>query len=181
MLGEHVQSPRSVILVTPDRTAVVVGRPPVSDGLTWYRMHAQASIRGARQFVRRVIAGHVPDDGHADNIELVTSELVTNAMRAAWQYAKDLGITWSPCSTPVRVGVRATDRLVELVVRDPDPSVPALTVDGGLLAESGRGLFIANIYAARIWPEPHERYKLMRAILPAADGVALSPAELRLS
>lgn len=34
------------------------------------------------------------------------------------------------------------------------------------------------MYAARVWSDPYDCYKVMHAIIPAADGLALTGAEL---
>src|SRR4051794_41051365 len=77
---------------------------------------SRASVAKARRFAADVIADLVTDPGHADDIVLVVSELVTNARRAATEVQR-----WEARDLPLRFGVLATDRYVHLYVTDPDP------------------------------------------------------------
>jgi hypothetical protein len=130
---------------------------------------SRVSVAKARRFTADVIADHVTDPGHADDIVLVVSELVTNARRAATGVRR-----WEPHDLPLRFGILATDRHVHLYVTDPDPrpfsanSAPA----------NGWGLGIVDTYAAARWITYTQVDKTVHALIPAA-GVMLTAAELK--
>ena len=90
---------------------------------------AQAiSASRAREFVRRHLAEHELSY-LADEVQLVVSELVTNALMHA--------------RTPFRVALRAVDRSVMVEVRDGSPSDPS-PGDARHLDTGGRGLAIVD-------------------------------------
>ncbi|MFC4052280.1 ATP-binding protein [Actinomadura syzygii] len=89
---------------------------------------AEVAVRAARDTVRAVMEGWDREDVDGD-LELITSELVTNAIR----YAKAITVVLSLPD--------ATTAMVE--VWDDNPDVPAVpTTD--LQAESGRGLMLVG-------------------------------------
>jgi anti-sigma regulatory factor (Ser/Thr protein kinase) len=76
-----------------------------------------------------------------DVAELVTSELLTNALRATW------AVDWPVVSPPVRLWLRADDQRLVIFVWDACPDPPARR-EAGPDAESGRGLAIVDALCA---------------------------------
>ncbi len=98
-----------------------------------------------------------------ENAELLTSELMTNAIQVA--QAADRGHT---ASVPVvRLRVRLVQASLFIKVWDPIDAAP-VTSDADLLAESGRGLVIVNALASA-W-----------GFYPTEDGGKVFWAELRM-
>lgn len=86
------------------------------------------SASGARRFVRRHLSSHgLPS--MVDDVELVVSELATNALTHA--------------ATPFRVSVARFDQVVLLEVTDRSPAVPR-RVRSGPLDTAGRGVFLVG-------------------------------------
>lgn len=129
---------------------------------------SRTSVAKARRFAAHVIEEHVTDPGHADDIVLVVSELVTNARRAATEVRR-----WEAHDLPLRLGLLATGRYVHLYVTDPDarpfPANPA--------PANGWGLGIVDTYAAARWISYTQVNKTVHALI-AAPGVTLTAAEL---
>lgn len=107
------------------------------------------AVRGARSFTRSTLAQWGLDD-RFDDVALVVSELVTNALRHALPEDSQPGA--GEADVPVRLHLmRWTTRLV-CAVRDPSEDRP-----GGSFApdateqncdlESGRGLFLVDSYS----------------------------------
>ncbi len=101
------------------------------------------AVREARRFTRRTLDGWDTGD-RFDDVCLVVSELVTNALRHAL-----------PADTPrhderhgpVRLHLmRWTERLV-CAVRDPSHESPVARETGDFSAESGRGLFLVDSFS----------------------------------
>ncbi|MEU8587197.1 ATP-binding protein [Streptomyces sp. NPDC048664] len=105
--------------------------------------HLEA-VREARQFTRATLGGW--DVGERfDDVCLVVSELVTNALRHALPSA--LGGRAGEQETPVRLHLlRWTSRLV-CAVRDPSHDGPVAGDSEDYSAESGRGLFLVDSFA----------------------------------
>ncbi|MET8718861.1 SpoIIE family protein phosphatase [Streptomyces misionensis] len=91
------------------------------------------SARAARRFVRAVLEGAEP--AVADAAELLTDELVTNAVLHA--------------RTEVEVQVRAADSVVRARVSDLRPDRPVVSRQGHLYAATGWGLDVVERLAAR--------------------------------
>ncbi|MCO6010834.1 ATP-binding protein [Actinoallomurus purpureus] len=130
---------------------------------------SRASVAKARRFAADVIAEHVTGPGHADDIVLVVSELVTNARRAATEVQR-----WEARDLPLRFGVLATDRYVHLYVTDPDPR----PFQPNPAPANGWGLGIVDTYATARWVSYTEVDKTVHALI-AAPGVTLTAAELK--
>ncbi len=100
------------------------------------------AVREARRFTRCTLEQWDVGD-RFDDICLVVSELVTNALRHAVPAAPRRGDE-HPC---VRLHLmRWTERLV-CAVRDPSHETPAPRDSDDFSAESGRGLFLVDSFA----------------------------------
>ncbi|MCX4764003.1 ATP-binding protein [Streptomyces sp. NBC_01275] len=102
------------------------------------------AVREARQFARRTL-GQWDVGDRFDDICLVVSELVTNALRHG------LSPDAAPCMTDEHPAVRLhlmrwTERLV-CAVRDPSRDSPVARETEDFSAESGRGLFLVDSFA----------------------------------
>ena len=101
------------------------------------------SVREARQFTRMTLDRWNVDE-RFDDVCLVVSELVTNALRHALPSPAALADEQDP---PVRLHLmRWTARLV-CAVRDPSLQGPAAGDSEDFSAESGRGLFLVDSFA----------------------------------
>ncbi|MEV8569112.1 ATP-binding protein [Streptomyces sp. NPDC051322] len=99
------------------------------------------AVRGARHFTRSTLTGWGLAE-RFDDVALVVSELVTNALRHALPAD-------APRSddAPVRLHLmRWTSRLV-CAVRDPSQQSPSAGEVSDFAAESGRGLFLVDSFA----------------------------------
>ncbi len=126
--------------------------------------------RRARLHARKVVGGWGLHD-QVDTVELVVSELVTNAVRAS---ADSGGRPWSQDGAP-RVRLRlATDWTLILVeVRDGNPGLPA-PIQPDLDDESGRGLVLVDALCERWGWELSRgsRGKLVWALVGPGSGQA---------
>ncbi|MFE0513329.1 ATP-binding protein [Streptomyces sp. NPDC058964] len=101
------------------------------------------AVREARLFTRRTLDQWDVGD-RFDDICLVVSELVTNALRHA--LPSDAGCAGEQ-SPSVRLHLlRWTDRLV-CAVRDPSHETPVARDSDDFSAESGRGLFLVDSFS----------------------------------
>ncbi|MFM9372385.1 ATP-binding protein [Streptomyces sp. Da 82-17] len=125
------------------------GLPPidpsaVSNAATCALPARYEAVRAARQFTRRTLGDWHLDD-RFDDVALIVSELVTNALRHGLP-----SDTPRDEDSPVRLQLmRWTSRLV-CAVRDPSPESPVARDDSELAdfsAESGRGLFLVESFA----------------------------------
>ncbi|MFI6941216.1 ATP-binding protein [Streptomyces sp. NPDC050418] len=102
------------------------------------------AVRGARQFTRRTLTEWQLDD-RFDDVALVVSELVTNALRHALP-----ADTARADDAPVRLHLmRWSSRLV-CAVRDPSQTSPVSRDEEAFedfSAECGRGLFLVDSFA----------------------------------
>ena len=115
-----------------------------------FEPHATA-VRAARRFVR-ANAGVDPQQG-AD-LELVTSELATNAVLHA--------------RTPFEVRVLAAPDCLRVEVTDRSPTLPVIK-DHGTEAPTGRGLKILDAIADRWGVEPTDGGKVVWFEVDLAD------------
>ncbi|AMM10084.1 ATP-binding protein [Streptomyces albidoflavus] len=99
------------------------------------------AVRSARAFTRRTLA-EWKNDERFDDIALVVSELVTNALRHALP-----ADTPRPDDPPVRLHLTACERRLVCAVRDPSAGTPAARPPGDCDAESGRGLFLVDSFS----------------------------------
>lgn len=157
---------------TPDRTtdriaATCPARP------FWLRMAPRPElVPEARQFTRRLLSGC--DEDYIDDAEVVTSELVTNAIR----YALMAGEPPKHVVPDIWLGVQTLKRYVHLYVRDPYP-VPPVKRTAADTDTSGRGLFIVEALTASYWVDPRTYDKTVHAVI-AKPGVLLTEADLDL-
>lgn len=99
------------------------------------------AVGGARQFTRATLNRWELSD-RFDDVALVVSELVTNALR----HALPADAPRDPQDPPVRLHLmRWTSRLV-CAVRDPSQESP-VAADAADSAESGRGLFLVESFS----------------------------------
>ncbi|GAB3960421.1 hypothetical protein GCM10029978_009640 [Actinoallomurus acanthiterrae] len=143
-----------------------LGRPD------WLALHVHdASAPIARRFAEAVAVEHGAD---RDAIGLVTSELVTNALRAARRLVDDgLVPAWTHPERPVRIGVLATARWMRLSVTDPDPR----PIDPQAVPNNGWGLGIIDTLSAARWTTYDAGGKTVHVVVPS-PGVELTAAEL---
>ncbi|MFD6431601.1 ATP-binding protein [Streptomyces venezuelae] len=125
------------------------GLPPidpsaVSDAASVALPARYEAVGSARQFTRKTL-GQWDLDERFDDIALVVSELVTNALR----HALPADTPRDQQDPPVRLHLMhwAATRLV-CAVRDPsDESPVARETDDDFSAESGRGLFLVDSFS----------------------------------
>jgi anti-sigma regulatory factor (Ser/Thr protein kinase) len=124
------------------------GLPPldpsaVSDAASCALPARYEAVRDARQFTRTTLDQWALGD-RFDDVCLVVSELVTNALR----HALPTACTRAPGQMPpVRLHLmRWTERLV-CAVRDPSNESPVARETDDCSAESGRGLFLVESFS----------------------------------
>ncbi|MFF4714876.1 ATP-binding protein [Streptomyces eurythermus] len=123
------------------------GLPPldpaaVSDAASCALPARYEAVREARRFTRDTL-GHWDVGDRFDDVCLVVSELVTNALRHA--------VPADPCPADGLPSVRLhlmrwSERLV-CAVRDPSHETPTPRDSDDFSAESGRGLFLVDSFA----------------------------------
>ncbi|MFI2033151.1 ATP-binding protein [Streptomyces bottropensis] len=124
------------------------GLPPldpatVSDAASCALPPRYEAVREARQFTRGMLGQWKLDD-RFDDVCLVVSELVTNALRHGLPSGNGSRPDQDP---PVRLHLmRWTERLV-CAVRDPSHDSPVAGDSEDFSAESGRGLFLVDSFA----------------------------------
>jgi anti-sigma regulatory factor (Ser/Thr protein kinase) len=123
------------------------GLPPldpsaVSDAASCALPARYEAVRDARHFTRDTLDRWDVGD-HFDDICLVVSELVTNALRHA--LPADMANSEGPPCVRLHL-MRWTGRLV-CAVRDPSHETPVPRDSDDFSAESGRGLFLVDSFA----------------------------------
>ncbi|KOV68424.1 regulator [Streptomyces sp. MMG1121] len=127
------------------------GLPPldpaaVSDAASCALPARYEAVREARRFTRATLDQWDVGD-RFDDICLVVSELVTNALRHAVPADQGQGHGCEPHTPAVRLHLmRWTERLV-CAVRDPSHETPVPRDSDDFSAESGRGLFLVDSFA----------------------------------
>lgn len=156
--------------------ALESGRPAqdVPSGRQWLSLPAAPeSARRARRFAAEVLSEVAESDPvHVDDVVLVVSELVTNAIRAVAALGPAL-------EASVRLGIAAGPRWTHLYAVDTAPALPEET-HRGLLAGSGRGIPIITTLAALAWIEQSERDKTIHVVLTRTgiDTRTLTPEKI---
>lgn len=134
----------------------------------------RSDVHHARVAVTQMLAGLVPA-GHLDDVVLVTSELVTNAIAAARRYADVMQAGWPWDPAPILLSVYATERWTRIDVQDPEPYVLP-RAELGPLPECGRGLQIVDALGHHA-TSLYARCKVMHAVVPIGNE-PLTAAEL---
>ncbi len=117
-------------------------------------------------------------DEHIDDVVLLVSELVTNAVEAAWDYAAARTVPWTPYDRPVGLRVLSRRRWSHLWVSDPDPR-PIKRTPHGPMSERGRGLKIVDSFKGPTglrWATAGAWGKTIQVVVPYLD-VTLTEAE----
>lgn len=147
---------------------------PPAKGPQWLSLSAvPESVRRARRFAAAVLFEVAENDPvHIDDVVLVVSELITNAIRAVAALGPAL-------EASVRLGIAAGPRWTHLYAVDTAPALPEQT-HRGLLAGSGRGIPIITTLAALAWIEQSERDKTIHVVLTRTgiDTRTLSPEKV---
>lgn len=107
------------------------GGPATPEVVTAVFPPEASAVRAARRFVAEAAA---LDDGLAADLELVASEIATNAVLHA--------------RTPFTVEVERHPHLVRVTVRDSSPAMP-IPKEHGVEAPTGRGLHILDALVSR--------------------------------
>lgn len=102
---------------------------------------APSAPRAARHFLADTLRGCHVTSNVVDLATLLTSELVTNAVR----YGRGL----------VRLTVRTGPPAVRVEVHDDNPALPTLGPEDDVAAEGGRGLRLVDTLATRWGADPH--------------------------
>ena len=85
----------------------------------------------------------------ADTVELLVSEIVTNAVRASAEHARHQQDSGHAIGVPtVRLWLTSNGHCVLIQVWDPDDRAPAPET-AGLAAESGRGLLLVDTLSSQ--------------------------------
>ncbi|MFJ5261009.1 ATP-binding protein [Streptomyces sp. NPDC088387] len=124
------------------------GLPPmdpsaVSDAASCALPARYEAVREARRFTRGTLDRWDVGD-RFDDICLVVSELVTNALRHA---LPDTGPETSLLEQPVRLHLMHWSERLVCAVRDPSRESPVARDTDDFSAESGRGLFLVDSFS----------------------------------
>jgi anti-sigma regulatory factor (Ser/Thr protein kinase) len=103
------------------------------------------AVRDARRFTRTTLH-HWGLEGILDGVELVASELVTNALRYAVPDMAPNLPPEAPAEAPVRLSLVRWSTRVVCAVRDPSSHGP-ITRMADFVAESGRGLHLVESFS----------------------------------
>jgi hypothetical protein len=169
-----VTEPRRALTTSRLTQALETGVLGPFDDPQWRSLPAApASVSLARRFAKSALAEVAETDAdHVDDVVLVVSELITNAVR---EVAK-LGAS-PEGARPVRLGIVVQPRWTRLFAVDTAPALPKET-DRGPLAGSGRGVPIIRNLGAVTWVEQAEQSKTIHVVVTRTD-VELTPAERR--
>lgn len=99
-------------------------------------------------------------NGHIDNVAVIASEMVTNALRYGLTGCRE-----SRCADPVRMSLLRQGTTVLCAVFDPGSEVPMMKQPSHL-AESGRGLQVIESLSDRWgWTPPASAGKVVWAMI----------------
>ncbi|MCO6010701.1 ATP-binding protein [Actinoallomurus purpureus] len=161
-MTQHLPSPKR-----PGRVAYVYAPGP-----DWVEIQPMPeAVAQVRHIVRRRLTHADPDFVY--NVELVTSELVTNAIRCV----RTLEAPASGVEPGIWFAIEAHGRWTRLRVRDPYPDVLPTKKEPDPTETNGRGMLISEAVADLVWVEVGDVDKVVHAVL-AKPGVTLSPAEI---
>lgn len=147
---------------------IVFGAMP---GLSWYRLPSiPESAQAARLFAAGKLDGE--DAEFVSDVETVTSELVTNAIR----FASKHGEPPKNVAPGIWLGVAAFKRYCHLYVRDPYPVPPVKRIAADT-DTSGRGLLIVELLTAAFWVDGRRFDKTCHAVV-TKPGMVLTEDEL---
>jgi hypothetical protein len=141
-------------------------------GPRWRSLSAvPESVSQARRFADGVL-GEVAgtDAGHVDDVVLLVSELITNAVREVASLGR-----LEDGARPVRLGIEVHPRWTHLYAVDIAPALPK-EAHADALAGSGRGIPIIKNLAALTWVEQSEQHKTIHVVV-TRTGMELTPAE----
>lgn len=159
-----MQDPKSATMTPPSGLPVVPGAP------SWLVLEPEpAATPLARAHTRDLLGKDQP----ADDVQVIVSELVTNAV----VHAPDDGyVVPADVSPHIHLSLQAEQRWILAGVRDPWPGTPhALRVGDQYV--SGRGLAIVTALSAAWWVEFRSVGKTVYALV-LRPGCALRPGEL---
>ncbi|MCO5994275.1 ATP-binding protein [Actinoallomurus rhizosphaericola] len=141
-------------------------------GPGWTRIPPLPSaVAEARRLVRDRLGSADPDFVY--DVELVTSELVTNALTCV----RTLGAPRSQVDPGIWLGVETRTRWTHLRVRDPYPGALPRRRRPDPMDTSGRGVLISAAVADHLWAEVSEIDKIVHAVL-VKPGATLSRADI---
>jgi hypothetical protein len=173
-----MEEPRKALslLAQALKTGRLVLGPPT--GPRWRSFLAAAeSVSQARRFTENALAKVAETDaGHVDDVVLVVSELITNAVREVSRFNPTQGD-----ARPVHLGIAVHPRWTHLFAVDTAPALPK-EAHKGPLAGSGRGIPIIKSLAAMVWVEQATQGKTIHVVmtrigveLTAQDRQTLNP------
>jgi hypothetical protein len=141
-------------------------------GPRWQSLPAAAeSVSLARRFAKSALGEVAETDAdHVDDVVLVVSELITNAVREVAKLGAPQG-----GARPVQLGIVVQPRWTHLFAVDTAPALPK-EAHKGPLAGSGRGIPIIKNLAAMTWVEQTERSKTIHVVVTRTD-VELTPED----
>jgi Histidine kinase-like ATPase domain len=145
---------------------------PHDPRLHWIQiMPMSSAVAEARNLVRELLAA--ADSDHIYNVQLVTSELVTNAIRLVQT------LVAPPCSVDpaILLAIETHTRWTHLRVRDPYPKSLPMKRRPDASEESGRGVLISEVVADYVWVEVSTMDKVVHAVL-TKPGVTLSQSDV---
>jgi hypothetical protein len=164
-----IEEPRKALALLAQalKTGRLVLGPP--SGPRWRSLPATAeSVAQARRFTEGTLARVAETDaGHVDDVVLVVSELITNAVREVAKLNPVQGD-----ARPVHLGIAVHPRWTHLFAVDTVPALPRET-HRGPFAGSGRGIPIIKTLAAMVWVEQATQGKTIHVVM-TRTGVELT-------
>ena len=125
-------------------------------------------VRAARQFARTTLSGWGLDP-LVDDVAVVSTELVTNALRYGVPEA-------APSPEPVWMGLLRQGNTVLCAVFDPGSGVPVVKSPGHF-AESGRGMHVVEALSTDWgWTEPDQSGKAVWAMFSVGASRDIRPS-----
>ncbi|AXI79392.1 ATP-binding protein [Peterkaempfera bronchialis] len=120
----------------------------------------------ARHFTRSTLCGWEMD-ALVDNVEVIVSEMLSNAIRHGLTGSRDLAVAGTP--NLVGLGLLRRGRTVVCAVSDPSTDVPVVR-EPDYFSECGRGLhLIDSLSESWGWTPPNHAGKAVWATVSASD------------